>query len=175
MKQGTFLLIGDDYIANYNWQKRIPFFSVHCFGTKGETVAGLLSRIGNIEKQVQAPDIILLMTGINNVIAEDYTFVDQIRRVVIRLSNRFPEAEIIVNSLPNFPAKFLVEDAIRHLNTHLSDMARQTGCCYLDNFEVSAQKNMNLFKKNSIQLTRQAYDRWARSFLEFVAFLLEDD
>ena len=175
MVQGTFLIIGDDYIADFDWQKRMPFFDVHSFGNSKEKVDGLLQRMSQIENSIPAPDIILIMTGINNVIAKDYTFVDQIRRIVIRLTNRYPETELIVNSLPDIKVPFLVDDAVRHLNVHINDMTRQTGCCYLDNFDILAKKQAKIFQKDGIHLTQQAYDRWARSFLEFVAFLLEDD
>lgn len=175
MAQGTFLFIGDDFIADYDWQQRMSFFDVHAFGVSKEKVEGLLKRISEVEKATPIPDIILIMTGMNNVIEKDYTFVDQIRRIVIRLSNRYPEAEIIVNSLPDIKVSFLVEDAVLHLNGHINNMTRQTGCCYLDNFEILARKNEKIFQKDGIHLTSQAYDRWSRSFLEFVAFLLEDD
>ena len=174
MAQGTFLFVGDDYIAEFDWQERMPFFDVHTFGVKKEQVDGLLKRIGSVEQAAPVPDIILIMTGINNVVQQDYTFVDQIRRLVIRLSNHYPEAEIIVNSLPNIKIHFLVEDAIRHLNLSINEMTRQTGCCYLDNFAILATSEEKIFQKNGIKLTKQAYDRWARSILEFVAFLLEE-
>lgn len=173
MAQGTFLFIGDEYIANFDWQQRMPFFEVHTHGMKKEKIDGLLSRVGTVENSVPIPDIILIMIGTNNVISKDYTFVDQIRRLVIRLSNKYPEAEIIVNSLPNIRVPFLVEEAIHHLNVSISEMTRQTGCCYLDNFAALAKEN--IFLDDGIQLSEEAYDRWARSILEFVAFLLEDD
>jgi len=113
--QGTFLFLGDDFIADFDWQKRMPFFQVHGYGVPREEVQGLLKRLQQIEERGIIPDIILIMTGVNNVIAEDYTFVDQIRRIVIRLSNTYPDAEIIVNSLPNIRISFLVDRAIHHL------------------------------------------------------------
>lgn len=174
MAQGTFLFFGDSFIADYDWQKRMPHFKVHSLGVSGEKVEGILRRLAEIEGRVAQPDIILIMTGIANVIEGDYTFVDQIRRIVIRLSNTFPNAEIIVNSLPNIRINFLVEEAIHHLNISINTMTRQTGCCYLDNFAKNA-KQPDLFDQDGISLTSASYDRWARSILEYVAFLFEDD
>ena len=174
MVQGTFLLIGDNYIADFDWQKRIPHFQVHSYGIAQEKVEDLLKRISQFEQSSASPDIIVIMTGIANVIAEDYTFVDQIRRVVIRLSNFFPDAEIIVNSLPNIKVNFLFEDAIHHLNMSIDTMTRQTGCCYLDNFAKLAE-NGTILESDGLNLSPASYDRWARSILEYVAFLLEDD
>ena len=174
MAQGTFLFIGDSFIADFDWQQRMPHFDVHSLGAANEKVEGVLQRIAAIEQAVEQPDIILIMIGTVNVIEGDYTFVDQIRRIVIRLSNTFPNAEIIVNSLPNIRINFLVEEAIYHLNISINTMTRQTGCCYLDNFAKNA-KQPDLFEKDGICLTPESYDRWARSILEYVAFLLEDD
>jgi lysophospholipase L1-like esterase len=174
MAQGTFLLIGDNYIADFDWQQRMPNFKVHSYGVAKEKVEGFLKRASQIEQSVNSPDIIVIMSGISNVIDGDYTFVDQIRRMVIRLSNTFPETEIIVNSLPNIKVNFLVEEAIHHLNISINTMTRQTGCCYLDNFAKLA-KDRKIFKSDGLNLTPESYDRWARSILEYVAFLLEDD
>lgn len=174
MSQGTFLFIGDNLVANFDWQKRMPRFEVHSYGADKERVADLLRRLPQIERATPTPDIILIVIGINNVIDGDYTFVDQIRRIVIRLTNLFPQAEIIVNSLPNINIDFLVEEAIIHLNTSINEMTRQTGCCYLDNF-VKIARDRTIFSADGISLTPESYDRWARSILEYVAFLLEDD
>ncbi|MBM9606550.1 hypothetical protein [Desulfopila inferna] len=173
--QGTFLFLGDNFIVDFDWQKRMPFFQVHSYGVPREEVQGLLKRLQQIEERVATPDIILIMTGINNVIAEDYTFVDQIRRIVIRLSNTYPDAEIIVNSLPNIRISFLVDRAIYHLNADINKMTRQTGCCYLGNFAGLAEQDADIFEKDGIMLTPKTYDRWARSILEYVAFLVEEN
>ena len=63
-----------------------------------EKVEGLLTRLPEVESRVHKPDIILIMSGMNNVVEHDYTFVNELRRIVIRLTNRFPETEIIVNT-----------------------------------------------------------------------------
>ena len=175
MTQGNFLFIGDYLIANYDWQKRMPFFEVFSFGFPLNKAEEVLKRLPQIEKQSSTPDIVLIMAGVNNVIVKDYTFVDQIRRMVIRLSNIYPEAEIIINSLPNIRVPFVVEDAIYHLNQNIQLMANQTGCCYLDNFAILAKKETDLFTEGGIDLTNKTYDMWSRSILEFVAFLFEDD
>lgn len=175
MSQGTFLFIGDYLIANYDWQKRMPFFEVYSYGFPLNKAEEILKKLPQIEKKTSSPDIILIMAGINNVIAKDYTFVDQIRRMVIRLSNIYPETEVIINSLPNIRVPFVVEDAVYHLNKNIQLMASQTGCCYLDNFAIQAEKETDLFTKAGIDLTDKTYDMWSRSILEFVAFLFEDD
>jgi lysophospholipase L1-like esterase len=173
--QGTFLFLGDFFIANYDWQERMPFFQVYSFGVMDEKVNGLLTRLPEVESKVHTPDIILIMSGMNNVVEYDYTFVNQLRRIVIRLTNRFPETEIIVNGLPLATIPVVVDNAIHHLNLNIKEMTGQTGSCYLNNFDIMAEKGEAIFKQDGINLTSAAYDRWARSILEYVSFLFEDD
>jgi lysophospholipase L1-like esterase len=175
MIQGTFLLIGDSLIAGYDWQARMPSFKVYNYGLPGEKIQGLLNRLPSIEQAVESPDIILVMSGINNVIAEDYVFIDIMRKIVIRLSNAYPNAEIILNSLPHIKISLLVDDAIRHLNSYIETVSRESGCCYLDNFVRYSDNDPDIFLSDGIHLNDETYERWARSFLEFVSFLLEDD
>jgi lysophospholipase L1-like esterase len=175
MIQGTFLLLGDSLIAGYDWQARMPSFKVYNYGLPGEHIQDLLNRLPSIEKTVQSPDIILVMSGINNVIAEDYVFIDILRKIVIRLSNAYPNAEIILNSLPHLKISLLVDDAIRHLNSYIETVSRESGCCYLDNFVKYSNNNMEIFLPDGIHLSDETYELWVRSFLEYVSFLLEDD
>ena len=173
--QGTFLFLGDFFIANYDWQERMPFFQVYSFGVMDEKVNGLLTRLPEVENKVHKPDIILIMSGMNNVIEHDYTFVNQLRRIVIRLTNRFPETEIIVNGLPLAKIPVVVDNAIHHLNLNIKEMTGQTGSCYLSNFDIMAEKGESIFKQDGINLTSEAYDKWARSILEYVSFLFEEE
>jgi lysophospholipase L1-like esterase len=175
MMQGTFLLLGDSLIAGYDWQARMPSFKVYNYGLPGEHIQDLLNRLPSVEKTVQSPDIILVMSGINNVIAEDYVFIDILRKIVIRLSNAYPNAEIILNSLPHIRISLLVDDAIRHLNSYIETVSRESGCCYLDNFVKYSNNNMEIFLPDGIHLSDETYELWTRSFLEYVSFLLEDD
>ena len=174
MAQGTFLLIGDSMIAGYDWQARMPSFKVYNYGVPEEKIQDLLNRLPAIEEAIAPPDIILIMSGISNVIAEDYVFIDILRKIVIRLSNTYPNAEIIINSLPHIRISLLVDDAIRHLNSYIETVSRESGCCYLNNFVKYSDSDPDIFLSDGIHLNDEAYDRWVRAFLEFVSFLLED-
>jgi lysophospholipase L1-like esterase len=175
MIKGTFLFIGDSFIAGYDWQARMPAFKVYSFGVADEKIQDLLLRLPSIEQAVESPDIILIMSGISNVLAEDYVFIDVLRKIVIRLSNTYPNAEIIVNSLPQIQVPLLVKDAIRHLNTNMQALSQDSGCCFLDNFTKYSARRHDIFLMDGIHLTDEAYSLWIRAFLEYVAFLLEDD
>ena len=174
MTKGTFLLIGDSFIAGYDWQARMSSFKVYTFGIADEKSQDLLLRLPSVEKMVESPDIILIMSGISNVLDDDYVFIHILRKIVIRLSNTYPGAEIIVNSLPPIKAPLLVKDAIRHLNTGIESLCQESGCCFLNNFTQYIERNIDIFLMDGIHLTDEAYALWIRSFLEYVSFLLEE-
>lgn len=46
-----------------------------------------------------------------------------------------------------------MENAVFHLNNNLREMARQTGSCYLDNFDTLAATEEAIFSQDGIQLT----------------------
>jgi lysophospholipase L1-like esterase len=175
MIRGTFFFIGDSFIAGYDWQARMSGFTVHSYGVPDEKAQDLLLRLPAIVDAVESPDIILIMSGISNVLAEDYAFIDVLRKIIIRLSKTYPGAEIIVNSLPHIQVPLLVKDAIRHLNANIRTLAQESGCCFLDNFTKYPTFRHDLFLKDGIHLTDESYALWSRSFLEYVAFLLEDE
>ncbi len=174
-KQGTFLFVGDSLIADFDWQKRMSLYDVHSFGFPGETVEGLLERLPTIEEKVEKAEIILVMIGVNNIIGQDYTFIDMIRKIIIRLRKKYPSAEIIINSLPPIKVQLLVEDAVTFLNNNIETVTTQTGCCFLSNFSKLEEKGFDIFQSDGVHLTPTTYDNWSRSILEYVAFLLEDD
>ncbi len=153
----------------------MPMFEVHNYGIPGDDVKSLLLRLSHVEKEVSSAEIILVMIGTNNVIAQDYTFIDELRRIIIRLRKKYTTADIIINSLPPINIELLVEGAITHLNDLIENLTIQTGCCYLQNFSKIESPEDKLFQPDGVHLTETTYDKWARSILEYVAFLLEDD
>ena len=69
-----FLFIGDSLIEFFSWQKRFPAEHVYNFGSAGETAEGLLSRLPGIIARTESPDLVMIMTGTNNIAMEDYGF-----------------------------------------------------------------------------------------------------
>lgn len=174
MRQGTFLFLGDSLIADYNWQERMHHFKIINFGMPGETVQGLLNRIPSIAESVKNPELVLLMIGTNNLIIEDYSFLDSLRQLIIQLTASYPAAEVITNSLLPCQLPWLSMKALTKLNQEIESMAQQTGSCYLDMFS-KFNPTPEYFQKDGIHLQPKAYELWSKNILEFVSFLIEDD
>ncbi len=60
------LFIGDSLIEYFDWQERFPKNSVYNMGVAGETVEGLYARLQVVYLQLDTPDAIFIMSGINN-------------------------------------------------------------------------------------------------------------
>lgn len=127
MTQGTFLFLGDSLIADYNWQERMPHFKIINQGVPGETAQGLLNRIPSITESVENPEMILLMIGTNNLIIEDYSFLDSLRQIIVALTTKYPATEVITNSLLPIQLPWVDMDMLKRLNDMIEPMTQQTG------------------------------------------------
>lgn len=174
MTQGTFLFLGDSLIADFNWQERMPHFQILNHGIQGETAQGLLNKISSITEAITNPELILLMIGTNNLIIEDYSYLDTLRQIIIRLTSRYPTTEVITNSLLPFQLPWISLEALEQMNKQIETLTLQTGSCYLDMYS-KFKPNSDFFQSDGVHLTAKAYDLWSKSILEFVAFLVEDD
>ena len=174
MMQSNFLFLGDSLIADFDWQARMHHFKILNYGVPGETAQGLRNRIPEITKDLEGPELILVMIGTNNLIIEDYNYLDSLRQITIQLTSRYPTAEVIINSLFPCQLPWIKPDTLQHLNQSSEEMTRQTGSCYLDMFS-KLKPNSDFFQSDGIHLTPKAYDLWSKCILEFVSFLIEDD
>jgi lysophospholipase L1-like esterase len=173
MTQSNFLFLGDSLIADFDWQARMHHFKILNYGLPGDTVQGLRHRIPTITKEVAAPELILVMIGTNNLIIEDYSFLEHLRQITILLTSSYPTAEVITNSLLPCQLPWITLDTLQRINGSIEAMTHLTGSCYLDMFS-KFKPNSDYFQNDGIHLTSKAYDLWSKSILEFVAFLIED-
>ena len=170
----TFLFLGDSLIADFNWQERMHHFKIINHGLPGETAQGLLNRIPAISEKVTEPGLILLMIGTNNLIIEDYSYLDALQKIIVQLTSRYPNTEVIINSLLPFQLPWLPREALARLNDQIEPMTRVTGSCYLDMF-TKLKPTPEFFQGDGVHLTPKAYDLWSKCILEFVSFLIEED
>ncbi len=173
MTQSNFLFLGDSLIADFDWQTRMHHFNILNYGLPGETAQGLRHRIPSITREIEPPELVLVMIGTNNLIIEDYSFLEHLRQITILLTSAFPTAEVITNSLLPCQLPWVTLDTLQRINGSIDAMTQLTGSCYLDMFS-KFKANSDFFRDDGIHLTPKAYDLWSKSILEFVAFLIED-
>jgi lysophospholipase L1-like esterase len=175
MYQGRLLFLGDSLVANFDWQERISHFEIQNLSSPGETAQSLLNKIEIITEEAADPQIIFIMIGTNNLLMEDYDYVDSVQKTVVLFSQHYPTAEIILNSLFPLQISWIDQEALQQINRSMQALSLQAGCCFLDLSTKFRSDKAELFQSDGIHLTEDGYNLWAKSILEYISFLLEDD
>jgi lysophospholipase L1-like esterase len=168
------VFIGDSLTQWYDWEQRFLGYQVTNLGIAGETVEGLLARRERIRTQIDNPDFIFLMTGINNIATGQYDIAPPYREVVRNLTTWYKQSAVVVQSLLPVDSGWVSNDVIQNINRLLKEIAHEYGAEYLDVFRsfVDAKgipKNGYL-SDDGVHLANKGYDVWAE---EVERFLLE--
>ena len=161
-----FLFIGDSLIEFFDWRKRFPRDEVYNFGSAGETAEGLFARLPHITGRLAAPDLVMIMTGTNNVAMEDYGFPATYKKIIDMLQKNYGRAPIVITSL--LPLEFFfIGDAISRLNRRLEDIARQKDIFFLDLYPLFLDKDSapvrDYYDADGVHLSEKGYEIWARA------------
>ena len=126
------LFIGDSLVEFFDWQGRFPAHAITNLGRAGETVEGLLSRVGGTIRDYPRPDLVFIMTGINNVAMEDYDFLGSYRKIIDRFSRAFPKARVCVHSLLPTILPWVSHSSLQEVNRSLLKIVEEKGAEYID-------------------------------------------
>jgi lysophospholipase L1-like esterase len=166
------LFLGHSLIEFFDWQDRFPGYRVANLGVAGESVEGLLSRIGRITTRYPSADLIFIMTGINNVAMEDFAFFDSYKKIIKRLSNAYPDARIFIHSLLPTLLDFIPDVSIRNVNVSLKELARETGVDYLELYRLFVGADGSAVKDylldDGIHLSDKGYAVWSDVLEEII-------
>jgi lysophospholipase L1-like esterase len=159
------LFLGDSLIEYYDWQDRFPAHNAVNLGMAGESVHGLLSRIGKVKSFCPEADRIFIMSGINNVAMGDLAFIDEYKIILDKLSDFYPRAEIYMHSLMPVMVNFISEDAIQDVNASLKELSRDSGVEYLDIYsrfvDTKGKPVKEYLLDDGVHLSREGYHVWA--------------
>lgn len=128
-----------------------------------------------IKKQTEEVDIIMVMVGTNDLLSDNYHFMDTLKKIVMQLRGNYPLAEILVTSLFPMDLPHLPDNTISSFNIHIENLTTQTGNCYLNTHDKFLSSKAAIFQSDGVHITPNAYEIWARTLLEHIAFLIEDD
>lgn len=161
------LFIGHSLIEFYDWQARFPGHSVANLGVAGETVDGMLSRISEIADQYVSADLIILMSGLNDVAMGDMDFLDDYREAAKMLAHAYPDAKVCVNSILPTLSSFIPDRWIRNANDALKGIADDLGLVFLDIYgsfiDSSGMPIREYLLDDEVHLSEKGYAVWSKA------------
>ena len=159
------LFLGHSLVEFFDWQERFPDHNVVNLGVAGETVEGLMDRIGYIAKKYPQADMIFVMTGANNIAMEDYDFMSSYERIIVRLCSSYPEAKIYVHRVLPIILEWVPGKKIEEINELIRLLAERTGVEYLDMYRYFVDGDGNPIKgcllDDGVHLSDTGYEVWA--------------
>jgi lysophospholipase L1-like esterase len=143
-------------------------------GISGDTSSGVLKRLGAFS--ATRPDVIYIMAGINDLRknASDETILRNYRRIVRRLRQTHPQAQIMVQSILPTRLPKLSNSRIRHINIQLTVIAKEEGANYLNIYSWFTDMEGNMrpeLTTDGLHLSQEGYDVW-RSALQQIEYQL---
>jgi lysophospholipase L1-like esterase len=166
------VFIGDSLTEWGDWQRRFPDYSVTNLGISGETVEGLLARRERIRAQVENPDHLFLMTGINNIASEQYDVIDPYREIVRNLTTWYKRSTLVVQSILPVELTWISPEVIRDTNRELEQIAREYSAEYLDVYQafIDGQGNPKIgyLQDDGVHLGSEGYAAWAKEVSGFL-------
>jgi len=161
------VFIGDSLTQWCNWEKRFPAHSVINLGIAGETVEGLLGRRERIRTMVENPDMIFLMTGINNLAMEHYDILVPYEEIVRNLCTWYKHATIVVQSILPVNMEWISNDVIKDVNQNLMMIARDHRAEYLDLHRLfidpEGRPIRGYLLDDGVHVSTKGYDAWANA------------
>jgi lysophospholipase L1-like esterase len=159
------LFIGDSLIEYFDWQERFPKNSVYNMGVAGETVEGLYARLQVVYTQVDTPDEIFIMSGINNLAMGHRKFITTYRKIVRGLKKQYESPRIFVQSLLPVLFPWISNDEIMDINKQLNKMADAEKVDYLDIYSLFLDREgkavADYLLEDGVHVSERGYSVWS--------------
>jgi lysophospholipase L1-like esterase len=167
------LFLGHSLVEYYDWQGRFPGHRVHNLGVAGETAGGLLARVGTVSKDHPDADLLLVMTGTNDVLMGDSSFLDIFRRLAERLRATWPESRLVVfGILPAHP-EWMELATVRRINRKLAKIAGQAEAEFRDLTDLftddEGEVRTELLLEDGVHLSGEGYRVWSEAMEDLLA------
>ncbi len=176
MEKKNVVFIGDSLTEFFDWQGRFPAYKVFNLGISGETVEGLLGRMESILRVIQnegrGPDVIFVMTGINNLAMEDYEILGSYRQAITALAAAFGNATLVIQSILPVRLSWIDNTIIQQLNKSLKQMAEDFKAEYLDLYHLFISPGYGPDKAylldDGVHVSGKGYEVWAGAVEDFL-------
>ncbi len=132
-------------------------------GISGENSSQILERLSAFSQT--RPDTIYVMAGTNDLRQgiRDRVILDHTRKIIQRLRQNHPQAQIIVQSILPTRLSAIPSDRIRNLNQQIAVIAQQEGAGYLNLHSLFVDHQGQMQRElttDGIHLARRGYAVW---------------
>jgi len=164
------LLLGHSLIEFGDWGRLLPGHTVAVLGCAGETTAGLLGRLDAVVRMHPQADAVAVMSGTNDILAGDDSFLHQYRSVARRLRRAYPGAVILLHAVLPLSPDWVSPGAIARVNTAVARIGTEAGVSVLDLTDrftgPGGQPRSELYDPDGVHLSVQGYRVWADALAE---------
>ena len=167
------LFIGDSLIEFFDWQERFPKNSVYNMGVAGETVEGLYSRLQVLYTQLDTPDAIFIMSGINNLAMGHKKFITTYHKIVRGLKKQYKSPKIpkiFVQSLLPVLFPWISNEEIKGVNLQLKKMADAEKVGYLDIYSLfldpEGRTIADYLLEDGVHVSQKGYNVWSNEIVK---------
>lgn len=160
------VFFGDSIIRGGDFHLQFPDEKVVNLGSSGDTLAGMCGRVSTV--QLLEPKRVFFLGGINGL--TDYNgkiCLKTYKRLISRLQEALPEAEIYIHSLLPVTKKrergLCKNSTIVWFNGEIKKIAQEKGLIYIDlhsRYVVDGVLNSTLCREDGLHLVPEGYAPW---------------
>jgi lysophospholipase L1-like esterase len=118
------------------------------------------------------PDVIFLMTGINNIAMEEFGVTAPYGEILKRMTSHFRHSKVVVQSILPVRLPWAENERIAGVNLSLRELAEQFGATYLDLYSLftdpAGAPIAVYLLEDGVHLSAAGYARWADAVEQFL-------
>jgi lysophospholipase L1-like esterase len=164
------LLLGHSLIEFGDWGRLLPGHTVTNLGRAGETTAGLLGRLDDATRTHQNVDAVALMSGTNDILAGEDSFLHEYRSVARRLRRAYPRALVLLHTVLPISPDWVSAGEIARMNAAIARIGAETGVTFLDLTDRFTGRGglprEELYDPDGVHLSEAGYRVWANALTE---------
>jgi lysophospholipase L1-like esterase len=164
------LLLGHSLIEHGDWAQLLPGHALAVEGVSGETTAGLLGRLDEVVRSHPQVDAVVVMSGTNDILAGDDSFLHEYRSVARRLHRTYPRAVILLHAVLPLSPDWISAAAIARVNAEIARIGAEFGIDVVDLTDRFTGRGglprAELYGPDGVHLSPAGYRVWAGALVE---------
>ena len=166
------LFLGHSLVEYFDWQGRFPDHEIFNLGVAGETTGELLERSDRVVRGHPGADALLVMTGTNDLLGGDRSFLEEYRRLAAKLKGLCPESRVVLHSILPEDPEWVAQSAIDELNVEVAKIADGAGAEFFDLTgpftAANGEARRELLLEDGVHLSPEGYRVWSEALEELL-------